>query len=681
MTQRPTLTITERVPFANGHAFDEAGPYERVTGKASFRIDPQGPLAAVVTDLDKADRAPDGLVSVTADFCILRPRDLARGNGRIFFDYGNRGNKRALQYICDAPGSNDPIMLDHAGNGYLFRRGYSIVWLAWQGDLLPGDGRMLIDVPLATENGAPITGLVRADFIAAEPGTTVFPLSTLISTRSYPVASLDTRQARLTRRRYAESPRIEIPAAEWAFARVEEGNGVDGQGLERSIIPSSGHLHLPAGFETGWIYEIVYTARDPLVLGLGHVAVRDFISFLKHEAVDAAGTPNPLREGDARIEKAYAWGRSQTGRCIRDFVYLGFNADADARRVFDGVMPHVAGAGKMWMNHRFANIVLLPGQDYENHDTVADRFPFSYTVSTDHLTGRTDGILKRPETDPLVIHTDSASEYWQRRASLVHTDTRGEDLAPPENVRLYFWASSKHVASPRMGAPVRGLGQALENVVSTSMLFRANLDALDRWATTGEPPAPSRIPKRADGSLVGAGEWRAQFPAIPGVAMPRGPSTLEVVDFGPDLDRGFITHQPPLPVPGQSYPVAVPAVDADGNDVAGVHAPMAAVPLGTYTGWNLRQRHLGNGALLGVSGSYFPLADTPDERARTGDPRPSILERHPDAAAYARAIRAAAEALVAERLMLEEDVARAEALAADWGRPRHVTRLGRDETA
>lgn len=681
MSQRPVLSIAERIVFADGHAFGEAGQYERLKGRVMLRVDPEGPLAAVVTDLDKAGRDGDGMVSFAADFCILKPRELARGNRRIFFDYGNRGNKRSLQYFNDAVGSNDPRTLEHAGNGFLMRRGYSIVWLAWQGDLLPGDGRMLIDVPVASDNGAPITGPVRAEYVPTERGVTCFPLSTLISTRSYSAASLDTRKARLTRRRYADSPRIDIPADAWSFARVEQGSGVNGHGTEQAVTPSAGHIHLPGGFEPGWIYELIYTARDPLVLGLGHVAVREFISFLRHEDSDAAGTPNPLREGGTTMEKAYGWGRSQTGRCIRDFLHLGFNADAGGRRVFDGVLPHVAGAGKMWMNHRFANLVLLPGQDYENHDTVADRFPFAYAVSTDHFTGRSDGILKRPDTDPLVIHSDSASEYWQRRASLVHTDTRGNDLPPPPNVRMYFWSSSQHVASPRLGAPGRDLGQNLENVVATSMFFRANLDALDRWATHGEPPPPSRIPTRQDGTLVSADAWRGRFPAIPGIALPRGPSTLERVDFGPEVDRGVITQEPPQRCGTDAYPVQVPAVDADGNDIAGVRAPMVAAPLGTYTGWNLRQQHLGNGALLGVSGSYIPLPDTPEERARTGDPRPSILERHKDAQAYIDAVRRAVEALVAERRMLEEDVSRAVALAQNWGRPRHVTRLKASGTA
>jgi len=198
------------------------------------------------------------------------------------------------------------------------------------------------------------------------------------------------------------------------------------------------------------------------------------------------------------IEKAYAWGRSQTGRCLRDFVYRGFNADAGGRKVFDGILPHVAGAGRMWLNHRFANADVSGGQQYEDHFNPADTFPFSYAETTDHLTGRRDAILKHPETDPLVIHTQTSTEYWQRRGSLAHTDTRGNDLPQPAGVRIYMWASSQHFADPLPKKPERGVCQNYLNPVATSMLFRAMIDAMDRWATTGAPPPDSRIPRRAD---------------------------------------------------------------------------------------------------------------------------------------------------------------------------------------
>jgi hypothetical protein len=674
MTNRVELSIYDRFPFAEGHEFGAAGSYERLVGRAHFAVDPGAPAQHGITDLDKAPIDAEGLVRFTGDFSILKPVDPRRGNRRIFFDYGNRGNKRMLQFFNDAPASNDPRTLAHAGNGFLMRRGYTVAWLAWQGDLLPGNGRMLLDLPIARERHGPITGPVRVEYIAGRPGITTFPLSGYASTRSHSTVSLDPREARLTPRRYPYDERIAVPPDSWYFARVEGGVGLDNQGAEQAVIPSDTHLHIPRGFEPGWIYELVYTGRDPLALGLGHAAVRDFVSFLRYAAEDATGRVNPLQEQGGTVEKAYGWGRSQTGRCLRDFVYRGFNADAAGRKVFDGILPHVAGAGRKWLNHRFANANVSGGQQYEDHFNPADTFPFSYAETTDHLTGRRDAILKRPETDPLVIHTQTSTEYWQRRGSLVHTDTLGSDLPQPPTVRVYLWASSQHFADPLPKPLERGVRQNFLNTVATSMLFRAMIDAMDRWATTGEAPPDSRVPRRADGTLVALEEWRRQFPAIPGVATPREPNSLPLLDFGPEAERGIL-KEPPDVVPGDGYTVLVPAVDSDGNDIAGVRAPMVQAPLGTYCGWNLRARGFGHGAMHEFSGSYIPLPETPEERRMTGDPRRSILERYPDAKAYVEASTAAAQQLVEESLMLEEGVEHAAEAAADWGGPHHDIRL------
>lgn len=674
MTNRIRLEITERKDFADGMAFGDTGSYQRLTGRAHYAVDPDAAVQAGITDLSKAPKNADGLVEFTGDIMILAPTDPAKGNQRLFYDWGNRGNIRSIQFFNDALGSNAPISPDHAGNGYLFRRGYSVVFAAWQGDLLPGDGRFLLDLPIASDSGTPITGLVRSEFILEQPGVKTQPLSGWSNTRSHPTVSLDTAKASLTRRRYADGPREKIPAERWMFARDEGGIGLDGVARQTAIVPSDTNIYLPEGFETGWIYELIYTGRDPLVLGLGHVAVRDLISFLKYEAADCDGNANPLAGGGG-IEKAYGWGRSQTGRAIRDYIYNGYNADAQGRQVFDGLMPHVSGGGLMWMNHRFANAVSPAGQEHEVHDNCADRFPFAYSETTDHLTGKTDAILKRPDTDPLIIHTQTATEYWQRRGSLVHTDTKGNDLEPPETVRFYIWGSSEHYADPKMVRPSRGPCLNLSNVVRTSMFFRAALDNLDRWATDGTPPPASRHPKRADGSLLTGAEWREKFPDIPGVMLTKGPAKLPLFDFGAEFDAGLITKEPPELVDADGYPTQVPAVDADGNDIGCLRAPMVEAPLATYTGWNLRARGQGHGAKHKFTGSTIPFPETDAEREVTGDPRPSIVARYGDAAGYVAAIRKAAEKLVADGLMLEEDIERCAACAQDWDRERHQLQL------
>ena len=668
MTNQINVTIERRQSFAGATVFGESGAYERLDGRVHYAVSPDAAAQESVVDLALAPRNSEGLVEFWSDICILKPVEPERGNQRLFFGYGNRGNKRELQFFNDSPPSNEPITLDDAGNGYLFRRGFTIVWAGWEGDLLPGNARTLLDVPIATNNGQAITGVQRTEFIIDEEGATFFPLSGQTAAISYPTASMDTSSARLTRRRYTDGEREVIAADNWMFARVDAGEGRDGQGGEISVIASAEHIYLPAGFETGWIYELIYTARDPRVMGLGHVAVRDLVSFLKYQSTDTQGNANPV----GRIDKAYAWGRSQTGRCIRDFLHQGFNADASNRKVFDGVMPHVSGGGLMWMNHRFANVISLAGQEYEEHLSPADRFPFSYASSTDHLSGVSDAILKRPDTDPLVIHTQTSTEYWQRRGSLVHTDTEGNDLEQPDNVRVYLWSSSQHFADSRRVVPTKGVCLYYDNIVSTTMLFRAMLDALDAWATDGVAPPDSQIPRVRDGTLVDGPQWHTAFPAIPGVVKPREPNKCPRMDYG-QTQLGIITKQPPE-VTGQ-YAVRVPSVDADGNDTPGVRAPMVQAPLGTYPGWNIRRRGRGYGAMYEFTGSYIPFPDSPEERQAIGDPRQSVLERYGSEQGYVEAIERAAKSLVAERLMLEEDVERAVERARDWGRPLHVVRL------
>lgn len=665
-----TIRIDDRRPFADGIGFGETGPYERLKGRVLFAVDPEAPAQADVVDLHLAPRGPDGLVRFAADFMILRPLD--GGNGRVLFDYGNRGNKRALQFFNDALHSNDPITAAHAGNGFLMRRGYAVAWLAWEGDIMPGDDRLTLDVPTATDQGRPITGRVRAEIIPDAHILHTVPLSGRLAGHAYPIA--DNPEAVLTRRRYPYDPPEAIPHTEWSFAQQVTGGAAEGAGTENVLLPSTRFIHYPAGFKPGWIYEIIYTARDPKVMGLGHVAVRDFVSFLKYDTTEA----NPL----AGTAKAYGWGRSQTGRCIRDFVYRGYNADAMNRKVFDGVMPHVAGAGRKWLNHRFASPIVAGGQQYEDHFNIADSFPFSYAMSVDHLTGREDAILKRPDTDPLVFHSQTASEYWVRRGSLVHTDTQGNDLPQPDTVRIYFWSSSQHSANPRLTAPSKGIGQNYSNTVATSMLFRAMLDAMDAWATDGTPPPDSAMPLRADGTLVDYATWAEQFPRIPGVMALAEPNALPLLDYGPDAEDGIL-REPPVVVPGRNdpdgsglrYTVLVPSVDVDGNDVAGIRAPMVQAPLGTYTGWNPRARGYGHGAQWRFEGSYIPFPDTESERQMTVDPRPSVQERYGTSDAYVAAIRRAAEILVAQGLMLQEDVDRCAQDARNWCPSRHVVGL------
>lgn len=657
MSANLILEIGARRSFADGKLFGSSGAYELLSGRVRYSVDPTVPAYRSVVDLERAAREADGRVSFTAEFCLLKPVDFARGNRRILFDVINRGNKRAVQFFNDAPHSNEPSSAAHAGNGFLMRQGYTVAWLAWQGDVLPGGGRMTMQLPIAGSAAEPVTGALRAEFIVDREGVSCLPLSGNAVTHSYPAFSLDTKAARFTRREYADSPREIIAADAWQFARVDESG---------APLASAQHCYLPGGFRPGWIHELVYTARDPRVLGLGFPAVRDFLAFLRRAERDAAGTPNPLRVSGARVERVYGWGRSLSGRYLREFVYRGWNEDACGERVFDGVFAHVAGAGRVALNYRFAQPGRFPRQ-HEDHVYPSDQFPFAYGLTTDPWSARGDAILKRPATDPLVIHSQTAAEYWQRRGSLVHTDAFGADLPEHPQARVFLFASAQHFAAPR-GRPLFGPHRNPSNPLDTAPILRALLVALDRWATAGTSPPGSRVPRRMDGTLATAHDARARFPAIASAVYPATPNRLFLLDYGEELNAGRFTLEPPREDRDREYAVLVPMVDADGNEVAGVRAPQLAVPVATYTGWNWRREGARPRALASVVGSFLPFACDAAERARSGDPRPSIAERYRSHHDYIAKIAVAAHALVAAGLLLEEDVERCveRAISAGW---------------
>ncbi|WP_435170728.1 alpha/beta hydrolase domain-containing protein [Falsirhodobacter sp. 1013] len=643
------LTFTRDEPFAGGLSIGDTGAYRLREGRATIRIAPNRIGADGVYEVEHI-ATEDGLITTTTDVWMLEPEDAARANGVLLFEFVNRGNKRVLQFFNSASATNMP---KDGGNGWLMRQGYTILIAAWQGDVLPGDGRVTIDVPGYSGPDHAMTAEVTAEFVNEGPVMTVLPLSGKTGTRSYP-ADLEA-PARLTRRRYPHSAPEDVSG--WSFARIEGAGGAlgagDVQGAEQAIVPSPRHIHLPQGFQPGWLYHLTYTATDPIALDIGFVAVAELVGHLKRE----------------RGWKAVGWGRSQSGRAIRDFLHRGFNRDHAGARVFDGMLPHISGGGKTTMN-RFINLVIAASREFEDHANPSDRFPFAYAMSRDHITGAEDAILKRPETDPKVIHTHSAAEYWHRRGSLVHTDTQGNDLPIPDNVRVFMWSSSQHWSDPVPSLPPVGPCQNFQNVVHTSAFFRGTLTLMTDWLNGVEPPE-SRIPRRADGTLVGMDEWR--FPAIPATMLPKGPNPLVHIDYGPGFDRGAAMEG--CTQTDGEYAVLVPQSDEGGNDIAGLRAPMVMAPMGSYTGWNLRRRGHGHGMLHGFSGSYIPFPETAEEAALTGDPRPPVLALYPDADTYSAAIRAAAERLVADRFMVAEDVAFAVAMAAHWGRINHLHSL------
>ena len=645
MNTRVRLSIERQTGFAEGFPFGDAGPYERLTGSAFFELDPGDPANANVVDLPLAPRNANGAVEFRADLDILKPVDLARGNGCLLYDVNNRGNKTGLRAFNDAPPDNDPLTLAAAGNGFLMRQGYTVVWSAWQGDLVPGDGLLTVDLPEALENGAPVRGRVRQEFIAEQEGVLCMPLSGAPTIRSYPALDLDTAHATMTVREHERDPRVPLPPDAWAFAEAEMVDGA------QRVRPSPTACHVVGGFRPGWIYELVYETAGSPVMGLGIVGIRDLVSMLLHDAADAAGAPNPV----AGRQRAYMYGQSLSSRVIRQFIYGGYNVDPEGRRVFDAVYPHVSGGGRLFANARFAQVGRYPRQ-HEEHQWPSERYPFAYSAVPDAFSDALDSVLKRPESDPLVVHTHTNTEYWNRHASLGHTDPHnGDDIAFPETVRVYFLASAQHMGATPLPEDV---SQQRPNVMSNGPLMRGALTLMHRWATENAPPPPSIVPRRADGTLVTPGEALEAFPKVPGFPLPATPSRLPLYDYGPGFEQGLVTELPPQPVPGKEYTVQMPQVDADGNDLGGLRSPEIVVPVGTHTGWNLRREGFAEGELASLTGSFVPFARTRAEREANGDPRPSIEERYESQDAYVTRITDSALELVSAGFLLEEDAVR-----------------------
>ncbi len=647
------LVIHKRSLYANGHEFPITGVYEKLVGKIRGEVDPNNPLNKVIVNLRRAPRNNRRGVEYWSDFCILKPADMARGNGKMFFDAPNRGGKRIVAFLNDAPQGNDPSTLDDAGNGFLMRQGYTIVWCGWQGDLKPLKHWLVMGVPFTTDNGKPIIRKVRTEIVVTEKNIRSMPLSGDERVKSYEAAARDKSDASLTVRQKSYGKRIPVPASDWSFATCER----DPLSKQERVKASARDLYLRTGFTPGHIYELIYPAKNPLVLGLGFAVVRDFVSFLRYEGKDRRGNPNPLAPKGKRpgIRHAYAWGRSQSGRFLRDLVYHGFNEDETHRKVFDAVSPHAAGGGRLYLNYEFARPVTSSQQHTNQLDP--ELFPFAYNILKDPQTGRRDGILKRPKTDPYVIHTQTATEYWQKRGCLVHTDGKGKDCIIPDNVRIYLLASAQH-NSPFGSEPVKEDTQHLINPLPAGDALRALIAAMDLWVTQGIAPPPSQFPTASDRTLVPPGRNSTRFPKIPGMRYAGLHNRQLFLDYGPKIHRGFIDIHPPQPMGNRSYKILVPMVDRDGNDRAGIRLPSIQVPLGTHTGWNLQGPGLAEDELAGLLGSYIPFAKTKTERRRNRDPRLSLEERYQDAADYVRQVSRAARALADERFLLAEDAAR-----------------------
>jgi hypothetical protein len=619
------LEVKERSDVLDGKSFGSTGAYERIIGRAYFAIDPQLAANHAITDIALAPTNKDGMVEFSCDMFMLRPRDPAKGNGTVLYEVANRSAKRLLQTFNLASDSRDPRKPEEFGDGLLMERGYTLLWLGWQFDLPPnGDLRLY---PPAAEG---VKGIVRAE-MTPEAQVTSMSLGDR-NHRPYPVLNPDDPNLKLTVRDTVEGARTTLDRASWHIEKASS-------------------LVIPRGFEPGRLYELVYTAENPPIAGTGFAVVRDFISWMKYGG-GVSGAPAP----GAVYQRAIGLGISQSGRYLRTMLYYGFNADEKNRKVFDGMLPVVAAAGRGVFNMRFAQ----PSRDsspFTNTLTATDLFPFNDLDATDPVTGKKDGLLTHsltPELRPKIFYLNSSHEYYGRSLALLHTSADGRADAPlaPDS-RYYFFAGGQHAVAAF--PPKRGGTQYLPSPTPYTLTFRALLDAMAAWIRDGKQPPASRYPTLAKNELAPLAKLK--FPAIPGVALPRYPHLAYPSDYGPEfLSKGIAAMEPPKI--GKPYPMLAPRVDADGNDVSGVRMPEVQAPLATYIGWNFRAAETGApDQMFSLVGGMIPFARTKAERMASNDPRPSIEERYPSKDDYLARFETAAKQLVSDGFLLPEDVA------------------------
>ncbi len=628
------VEISSRRDVLGGKSFGEVGAYERIVGRVYFSIRVANPHNQRIVDLALAENLKDGEVEFSADFVCVRPKDSKKGNGSLLLEVPNRGHPRILSLV---DGGDEDLSKD-AGDAWFLRNGFTVVSLGWQWDAV-GAEALKIYAPIAKEDGKAITGLLRGDFMLPKAMDDV-PLGHYfvgqVGGLEYPVSAPHDSRNTLTVRDTREGQRTTIPRNEWEFARTLDGK----------LVPSSRHIHLKGGFQPGKIYEYVYAVSDPVVAGCAFAAIRDFASYAKR-ATDAV-TP---------AARVYGEGISQNGRFLRDFLYQGFNADEDGRMALDGVLAHVAGAGRGSFNYRFAQ----PSRDAQPTSSIffpTDIFPFTDQPETDPVSGETSGLLDRAAKDkvvPKIFFSNTSYEYWGRAAALIHVSADGKrDADVSEKVRIYHFTGLQHYSGPF--PPARGeadtMGQLPQSPLPVRYFWRSMISNMDAWVRNDTSPPASRYPKISDQTLVPLEELA--FPAIPGVNRPREANAAYHMEYGPKFAHGIFETQPPKA--GAAFPVLVPRVDEDGNERAGVRLPELTVPLATYTGWSLRDSSIGaSEQRCAFVGSYVPFARTAEERKRSRDPRKSIAERYAGREEYMGRYTKALDELVGQRWILPED--------------------------
>ena len=627
-------------PAYEGKPFGQIGQYEILTGRVFGELDPKAAPNRIITDIEFAPRNARGMVEYVATFMLVKPVDLAKSNGVLLYAVANRGNRIT---------TNAYSVTGESGDEFLLKRGYIILHSGWQGDLTPRQGSETISVPIARNpDGSSITGTVLARFSNMPAGTNTLPLPA-----AHEVASLDTGKAILTRRASEEGAIIPIASTEWAFGDCSK--------TPFPGTPDANRVCVKGGFDAAYLYELTYTAKDPLVLGIGFAASRDIVAFFRRATKDETNNANPI---SGRISHAIAQGTSQSGNFIKTFIHLGFNQDEAGQQVWDGANDHIAGR-QLAMNIRFAT----PGGAANLYEAGSEG-PLWWGEYTDTVRGKKAASMldrcRATKTCPKIFETFGAAEFWGLRMSPNLLGTNADlDIPLPANVRRYYFPGTRHgggrggFSTDVAAAPAPCSLAYNPNPQAETM--RALIVALTTWVVRGAEPPPSAYPRLDQGQLARP-DYRAMgFPQIPGAPLPDNMINRFLdYDFGAEFKPGDLSGvfgmQPPIVK--RVLPMLVSKVDVDGNEISGISSPLHQAPLGTYLGWNVTGSGFYKGRGCGFEGGFIPFAKTRAERLTTGDPRPSLEERYRDHAGYVTVVKTAVEDLLRRRFLLPEDAER-----------------------
>ena len=645
--------ITSREVAWNGDSFGEIGQYEFIQGTMHYSVNPKDDDSKLITDIGLIPLEQDGMIHFSSDVQILKPVTPSP-NGSLLFDVVNRGNRTAMAFnnVGQVPPSNLP---PEKGNGFLMRRGFTVVFCGWQTDV--PDGRIRLHVPEAMGiDGKRLVGPAYQQFDVMQDTHEL-----LLSDRQHkplPTANFSTENSTLLEREWPDGPYKLVPSDQWTFGRW----------IDNKSVPDQNYICLTSGFKAGKVYEIIYETVGAPVIGLGFLAMRDCPSFLKY------GTPQNGNPCAGTLDRAYAYGASQSGRFIREYIYLGVNLDEENRVAFDGLMPHTGSSRLGEFNMRF-------GQPSSNHlRNVGNIHALTYTEVTDPVTEEGNSLLGRLEkkgNSPKIMATNSAVEYWWSGAALSHMDPTGHhDVPPPSNVRIYHLTGTKHGPGtlPLTDLPLEDTRQQhWSNTVDYRPILRALLHSLDQWVRSDINPPESQIPKISDGSAVSRESLESIFSSIPGMGFPTALPIRRRLEYGQKMSEGVAVYPA---IEGVPFNTMVSAVDQDGNEIAGIRHPDIQVPLGTHTGWTMRHNQIGGeGHFIPLQGAVVPFPLTQESARSSRDPRRAIDERYASKTSYLALIDEVAQKLVSDGYLLKEDISQViEDASQRWDAFHHKSR-------